>query len=77
LLFEFDSDELGKIVSVSWVYLVNVAAESFLDVLSTLAERARKICDYVDAVLLTEDLVVENSRLFVVGVRVLVRVSAD
>jgi hypothetical protein len=54
-----------------------VAAESFLDVLSTLAQRACKICHNVDAILLTEDLVVENSRLFVVGVRVLVRVSAD
>jgi hypothetical protein len=54
-----------------------VAAESFLDVLSTLAERASKICDYIDTVLFAKDFVVENSWLLVVGVGVLVRVSAD
>jgi hypothetical protein len=54
-----------------------VAAESFLNVLSALAKRTSKVCDNINTVLFTEDLVVENSGLFVVGVRVLVWVSAD
>ncbi len=77
MLLESDSDKLGKIVSISGVYLVNVTTEPLLYVLTTLTEWACKVSDNIDAVLFVENLIVENSGLLVVRVRVLVRVSTD
>lgn len=77
MLLESDSDKLGKIVSISGVYLVNVTTEPLLYVLTTLTEWACKVSDNIDAVLFAENLIVENSGLLVVRVRVLVRVSTD
>lgn len=74
---EINTNVLGDFTAVTRVNFEQVSNESFFNVLSALAEWTRDVSDNVLAVLLTEYLVEECSRLFVVVVRVLVRVSSD
>ena len=54
-----------------------MTAEPLFDVLSALTEWTCKIFDNINAVLFAENLIVEYSGLFVVGVRMLVGIPTD
>lgn len=74
--FHADSNVLSDSFTVSWVDFVEELDHPFFDVLTALAEWARNVCDDILTVLVTEDLVEKNSRLFIIGVGVLMGIPA-
>ena len=74
---KINTNVLGDFTAITGVNFEQVSNESFFNVLSALTEWTRDVSDNVLAVLLTEYLVEECARLFVVVVGVLVWVSSD
>ena len=77
LFVKLNSNKLCKVLAITRVDFVNMATESFLNVLSALAERSRKVVYHIDSVLLAKNFVVKSSWLFVVVVGMLVWISAN
>lgn len=77
LFVKLNSYKLCKVLAITRIDFVNMATESFLNVLSALAERSGKVVYHIDSVLLAKNFVVKSSWLLVVVVGMLVWISAN